>query len=58
MNLSSGAFHVSTTLLDEIEEVVNPLTGPEGTEEVKDNKHYHQHTMDGGRRWREAHHLL
>ena len=46
MYLASGGFHVKVTLLDETEEVFSPLTGPEGTEEMRDNMHYQQYTVN------------
>ena len=49
MFLASGGFHVQVTLLDEMEEVFSPLTGPEGTEEMRDNMHYRQYTVNDGR---------
>ena len=49
MSLASGGFHVRVTLLDEMEEVFSPLTGPEGTEEMRDNMHYWQYTLNDGR---------
>ena len=54
MCLASGGFHVKVTLLDEMEEVFSPLTGPEGTEEMRDNMHYRQYTVNDGRQEIEA----
>ena len=48
MCLASGGFHVKVTLLDEMEEAFSPLTGPEGTEEMRDNMHYRQYTVNDG----------